>query len=180
MIKIYNRYNFHKHTFCEFQEVSFSEIENTKLSYKSKSGSAYYFTNEGVFRVSNHWGRAANCRWRLLSNKKTKSQIKKCGFAKWDSFYPNNEQDKLFYIEVDWATKEVTFQHKNNSKFLGNVPVRNAAETAKRIHLIKEILTTSNWSKYLMFDNFELIQKEMVTKLLETNETFINIKKEYL
>ena len=136
----YNKHNFHKYTFCEFQEVSFSDIENIKPSYKSKSGSVYYFSNEGVFRVSNHWGRAANCRWRMLSDEKIKSQTQKCGFAKWTDFYPNDETEKLFYIEVNWETEEVIFQHKSNFNYKNFFVLRNASATAKRIQTIKEVL----------------------------------------
>jgi hypothetical protein len=176
----YNRHNFHRYTFCAFKEVSFLEIENTKPNYKSKSGSTYYFNNEGVFRVSNHWGRAANCRWRLLSSVKIKSQIQKCGFAKWTDFYPNNETEKLFYVEVNWDTLETTFQHKNNSCYKEVFVLRNANDTAKRIQIIKEILTTLNWSKHLEFENIENLRKEIVFQLIETNDTFIKIKQNYV
>lgn len=179
MIKLYTKNNFHKHTFCEFQEVPFSEIEKTKPSYKSKSGSIYYFTNEGVFRVSNHWGRAANCRWRLLSSEKIKSQTEKCGFAKWTDFYPNNENEKLFYIEVNWTTFEINFQHKSNPNY-NNFVLRNASATAKRIQTIKEILQTESWAKYLEFENIETLREELVLKLIETDETFIKIKQNYV
>jgi hypothetical protein len=176
----YNKHNFHKHTFCEFQEVSFLEIENTNPSYKSKSGSVYYFTYDGVFRVSNHWGRAANCRWRLVSDQKIKSQTQKCGFANWTDFYPNNETEKLFYIEVNWETEEIIFQHKNNSNYKDFYVLRNASATAKRIQTIKEILKNKNWSKHLIFEVYDVLQKEIITQLIETDETFIKIKQNYV
>ena len=73
MSKTYNKTNFHKHTFCIFKEVDFETIQNLKPNYKSKSGSSYFFTDQGVYRLSNHWGRAANCKWRLEIS--SKSQI---------------------------------------------------------------------------------------------------------
>lgn len=176
--KKYNRFNFHKHTFCEFQEVSFKDIENQNLAYNSKSGSSYYFTEEGVFRVSNHWGRAANCRWRLISNDTKVNQYKRIGFANWADFYPNNESEKLFYIEVDWKTKSVTFQHKCNPKF-NNEILRSAPETAKRIKQIKEILNDDNWTKYLEVDNLEVARKEICNQLIITNKTLNEIKQHY-
>lgn len=175
----YNKHNFHKHTFCEFREVSFSEVENTKPSYKSKSGSIYYFNDEGVFRVSNHWGRAANCRWRLLSNEKIKSQTEKCGFAKWIDFYPNNENEKLFYIEVNWTTLEINFQHKSNPNY-NNFVLRNANATAKRIQTIKEILQTESWSKYLKFDDISILRKAIIHQLIHSEISFLKIKQPFL
>jgi hypothetical protein len=175
----YNKHNFHKHTFCEFREVSFSEVENTKPSYKSKSGSIYYFSNEGVFRVSNHWGRAANCRWRLLSNEKIKSQTEKCGFANWTDFYPNNETEKLFYIEVNWETEEINFQHKSNPNF-NNFALRNANATAKRIQTIKEILQTESWAKYLEYEDISILRKEITNQLIHSEIPFLKIKQQFL
>ena len=67
-IETYNKTNFHKHTFCIFQEVDFELIKNLKLNFKSKSGSSYYFVENGVYRLSNHWSRVANCKWRLDKN----------------------------------------------------------------------------------------------------------------
>ncbi|MFM7895471.1 MAG: hypothetical protein ACKO8L_05955, partial [Flavobacterium sp.] len=111
-LKKYNKTNFHKHTFCEFIEVDVATIPNIEWHYKSKSGSGYCFTEEGVYRISNHWGRAANCRWRLISEIKNPNQKERIGYAKWTDFYPNNETENFFYVEVNFETKEATFQHK--------------------------------------------------------------------
>ncbi len=89
----YNRNNFHKHTFCLFQQVDAFALADVKLGYKSNSGSEYYFTEIGVYRKSNHWGRAANCRWRLLVNSEYKNQTEIIGFARWNDFYSNNETE---------------------------------------------------------------------------------------
>ena len=175
----YNKYNFHKYTFCVFQEVENNIVEKLNLSYKSKSGSAYYFTAEGVYRVSNHWGRAANCRWRLHSKNKTVNQVKRIGYANWTDFYPNNEHEKLYYIEVNWKTKEVHFQHKENPNYNDKYILRNAAITAKRIQTIREILLEENWAKYLIFESIENLRKEIVNQLIQTEDTFIKIKQNY-
>ncbi|OGS75650.1 MAG: hypothetical protein A3G95_08290 [Flavobacteria bacterium RIFCSPLOWO2_12_FULL_31_7] len=172
----YNRSNFHKHTFCLFQQVDFSVLADVKLGYKSNSGSEYYFTEIGVYRKSNHWGRAANCRWRLLVNSEYKNQTEIVGFARWTDFYPNNETEKLFYIELNEATNEVNFNHKNHPNYNHQV-VRNASETAKRIKEIKEVLLSNSWAKYLIFDDFEEIKSKMLSELVNTNESFVNLRK---
>lgn len=173
---VYNRSNFHKHTFCLFQQVDFSVLADVKLGYKSNSGSEYYFTEIGVYRKSNHWGRAANCRWRLLVNSEYKNQTEIVGFARWTDFYPNNETEKLFYIELNEATNEVNFNHKNHPNYNHQV-VRNASETAKRIKEIKEVLLSNSWAKYLIFDDFEEIKSKMLSELVNTNESFVNLRK---
>ena len=165
-----------------FKEVAFSEIEHLKSNYSSKSGSVYYFTNEGLFRVSNHWGRAANCRWKLdsLSMSIAKANVNKLGFAKWTDFYPNNEQENLFYIEVDFALKTVDFQHKNNPNYKENLVCRNASETAKRIKICKEVLLEEKWCNYLNYNSLENLRKEIINELLTTNNSFIEIKRKYI
>lgn len=179
-LKKYNKTNFHKHTFCEFIEVDVATIPNIEWHYKSKSGSGYCFTDEGVYRISNHWGRAANCRWRLISEIKNPNQKERIGYAKWTDFYPNNETENFFYVEVNFDSKEVTFQHKNNPKYNGKAVLRNASETAKVIRQIKEILESDSWAKYLDYDDLEVLRKEIILKLIQTSNSFSEIKRSLL
>ncbi len=180
--KIYNRLNFHKHTFCVFKEVENKQIENLEPNYSSKSGSIYYFTDEGLYRISNHWGRAANCRWKLNSSSMiiSKNNTNKIGYAKWTDFYPNNEQENLFYIQVDFETKTVDFLHKDNPNYDGKSVCRNASETAKRIKICKEVLLEDKWCNYLVYKDINELRKEVLRELLYTNTSFITIKQNYL
>jgi len=179
-LKKYNKTNFHKHTFCEFIEVDVATIPNIEWHYKSKSGSGYCFTDEGVYRISNHWGRAANCRWRLISEIKNPNQKERIGYAKWTDFYPNNETENFFYAEVNFDTSEVNFQHKNNPKYNGKAVLRNASETAKVIRQIKEILDSDTWAKYFDFDDLEQLRREIIRKLIQTSTSFAEIKRSLL
>jgi len=153
-MKIYNKNNFHKHTFCIFKEVDSSEIEHLKTNFISKSGSSYLFTEEGVYRKSNHWGRAANCKWRLESNLSEASRTK-IGFAKWNEFHPINEIEKLYFIEVDFCAKEVQYHHKNSSNRT-DLFLRNATETTKRVREIRQLYKNDkklhHWETTLDFD----------------------------
>lgn len=177
---MYNKNNFHKYTFCEFIEIEPNKISKIKTSYKSKSGSEYCFTEEGVYRISNHWGRAANCRWRLISEIKNPNQKERIGYAKWTDFYPNNETENFFYVEVKFDTKEVNFQHKNNPNYDEKAVLRNASETAKVIRQIKEILESDTWAKYLDYEDLEVLRKEIITKLIQTSTSFAEIKRSLL
>ncbi|MCU4188707.1 hypothetical protein M9Q43_05945 [Flavobacterium sp. HXWNR29] len=181
-LKKYNKTNFHKNTFCEFIEVDVATIPNIDWHYKSKSGSGYCFTEEGVYRISNHWGRAANCRWRLNSRSTSKinNSQNRIGYAKWTDFYPNNETENFFYVDVNFDTKEVTFQHKYNPNYDGKAVLRNASETAKVIRQIKEILESDTWAKYLDFDDLEVLRKEIILKLIQTSTSFAEIKRSLL
>lgn len=165
-------------TFCEFVEVSECKISSLKISFKSKYNSAYYFTEEGVYRYSNHWGRVGDCRWRLISKEVKVNQHQRIGYANWFDFYPNNETEKLFYIEIDWKMKSVIFQHKNNPNF-NNEILRNASETAKRIQQIKDVLKNDSWLKYLEVDDLEAARKEICNQLITTNKSLIEIKQHY-
>ncbi|MGX7668419.1 hypothetical protein [Flavobacterium pedocola] len=179
MLKKYNKFNFHKHTFCVFKQVDAGVLEQLQPNHKSDSGSTYYFTEEGVYRVSNHWGRAANCRWRLESDEQSVNQRMKVGYANWTDFYPNNEQENLFYIEVNSQTQEVTFQHKYNPAYDGKAQLRNASETAKTIRTLNEVLTTDSWAKYLIFKDMNQLREEIVNQLITSNISFIEIKRKY-
>ena len=178
--KIYNKLNFHSHTFCIWKEVLFNEINNRKISYKSKSGSQYIFSSDGLYRISNHWGRVANCHWRLIPLDKFKNQNTIVGFARWADFYSNDDRSKLFFIKVDFETGEVNFYHKLNQENQEKVILRNAKETAETIKTIKKVLTQTDWAKYLKYEDLEVFRKKIVNELVYSENRFIEIKRQYL
>ncbi len=178
-MKTYNQNNFHKHTFCLWKEVSQTDFELQQPQFKSKSGSEYYFTEVGVYRISNHWGRAANCRWRLIPLANYKSQQTKIGFAKWTDFYPNDETANLFFIQVDFENKTVNYFHKEMPLYDGKSTLRNAAETAKAIKNIKQVLSEEDWVKYLVYEDLEEFRREVVKKMIYDEICFGEIKRKY-
>lgn len=172
--KIYNRHNFHRHTFCVFQEKNLQAIEGLKPDYQSPSGSSYYFTSEGVYRLSNHWGRAANCKWRLQSSRNPVSRTR-LGFALWSSFYPDNDTEKLYFITLD-SNQYVHYQHKDSAEFKPEYQLRTAPETAKIIKEIRNLLTTEAWANYFN-QPIEVLRQEIILQLITTNKPLIEIKK---
>lgn len=178
-MKTYNKTNFHKHTFCVFQEVTFESINDLKPNFISKSGSSYYFTEQGVYRHSNHWGRAANCKWRLVSNGISKDRSK-VGYANWCDFYSDNDQEKLYFIEVDYSNQTAQFNHYKSDKFTKDKVLRTTAETTKLIKQIRVLLEETAWAKYLKHESIEVLRKEIIEQLITTNRTLQEIKKDYL
>jgi len=172
--KTYNRSNFHRHTFCVFHEANLSEIENRKPDYKSKSGSSYYFTETGVYRLSNHWGRAANCKWRLESSNGNTSRTK-FGFALWTSFHPDNDNEKLYYITVDFDNETVSYQHKDSGN-PENAMLRTASETTKTIKQIRNLFISDSWAKHFETNNVKDLKKSVIEKLIATNQSLMEIK----
>ena len=178
-MKIYNKTNFHSHTFCIWKEVPATEIQELKLHFKSKHDSQYYFTTDGVYRLSDHWGRVANCHWRLIPLTNFKNQRNTVAYANWSDFYTNEDSAKLFFIKVNEITQEVNFFHKHNAETSDKVVFRNAKETAKTIRIIKEVLTETDWAKYLNYADLEMLRKEVVNELLNSEKRFLEIKKLY-
>ena len=89
--------NAFKNTFCIFKELPLAAIEGLSVQYESKAGSSYYYTKEGMYRLSNHWGRLANSKWRLEPMEIESPTKNKLGFALWTSFHPDNPTDKFYY-----------------------------------------------------------------------------------
>ena len=179
-MKIYSKHNFHKHTFCIWKEVLFANVADMKISYTSQSGSQYVFTSEGLFRISNHWGRVANCHWRLIPLAEFKRQHTIVAFANWSDFYSNDDTSKLFFIQMNFETHEVNFYHKESKNKDENLVFRNAKQTAKTIRTIKQVLTETAWAKHLKYEDLHVLRKEVVTELVYTTESFLEIKKQYL
>lgn len=166
MIKKYNRYNFHRSTYCEFQEVAASELPKDKPDYESQSGSQYYFTEKGVFRISNHWGRAAKCKWKLVS-KYTQNTRTKIGFATWDSFYEDDENKALYFIDFKRLENDyfISYQHQNHPSYNGQI-VRTASQTAKMIKQIKELMDSDKKLNHLPIDERESVREDWIRELI--------------
>jgi len=168
-----------KNTFCVFHEVLPSLIEGMPIQYDSKSGSKYFYTKEGMFRLSNHWGRLANSKWRLEPMEPESNSKFKVGFASWDTFYPDNTEDELYYLEANYDKQTVNYQHKNNPKYDGKAVLRTSFLTAKRIKQIRNLFERSSWAKYFDFDDIDELRKKIIDDLIFTNETLEEIKRKY-
>ena len=109
-----------------------------------------------------------------------KNQNITVAFANWTDFYSNDDTSKLFFIKVDFKTNEVNFYHKLSLEDQEKVILRNAKETAKTIQTIKQVLTEINWAKYLQFEDLNVLRKEVIEELVNSEKTFLEIKKQYL
>jgi len=174
-LKTYTKHNFFKHTYCEFKEVSEDLFKENPAHYKSKSDSLYHYTHEGVYRYADHWGRVANCRWKLSANDNYKSQQYHLGFAKWVDFCPLNNTDKLFFIEVNYESEKVTFQHVKLAKAAPK-QLFTALEAQKRVGQIRKLFEDDKWAKYFELAIDEL-RKKVIEKLSDTTQTLQQIKR---
>lgn len=173
---MYNRSTFFKNTFAVFTKTN-QPNDFVKPNYVSKHGSSYFFTNDGVYRYSNHWGRVGNCRWRL-ENIDHKQQTNYWGFCNWQHFYDNEEGLPLFFIEKV-SENSFSYNHKSNAKQL-DVVFRSAANTSKILKKINELQENDSWAKHLVFTNYIDLQTFFINQLINTNKSFVKIKQEYI
>lgn len=173
-LKTYSQTNFFKHTFCEFQQVDDFEFP-INSSYKSNSESIYFYTKEGVYRKSNHWGRVANCRWKLLANEDYKNQRIVIGFAKWMDFYPINSTKKNYCIAVDFEKKRAKTQplqkDSPNSAF-------TFSEVQQRIKQITHLFKEDSWAKHFDLE-IEDLRKKVILELINSTKKLQEIKQSF-
>lgn len=177
--KNFHRHNFHKHTFCVFQEVDVALIQGVQPDYTSASGSSYYFTDAGVYRYSNHWGRAANCKWRLESLSTTRYKGSVLGYANWSDFFPDNESEKLYAIEIDFIQRTAHFYHKWSKDFPESTVFRPAPETLKRLKVIRQHLKDDQWLRYYEGDSTH-VRQQILTEWNSTSQSLEVIKRRFL
>jgi hypothetical protein len=170
--------NSFKNTFCVFQEVLPDQIENLKVQYDSKSGSKYFYTKEGMFRLSNHWGRLANSKWRLQPMEPETESKFKIGYAAWDEFYPDNADEELYYLEANYTKKTVNYQHKNNPKYDCKAILRTSFETTKKIKQIRNLFNLTSWAKYFEYEDLDELRKVIIEQLIYTTKSLDEIKRE--
>lgn len=146
-----------------------------KPNYESEAGSKYFYNKIGMYRFSNHWGRLANSKWRLIPLEITTDSKFKVGFAKYENFYPDNDVDAIYYLEYNSENETINYNHKNNPDFDGKAILRTTFETRKRIKHARNILTLSSWAKYYETD-IDLLRIEIINELIFTDKTLDEIK----
>lgn len=166
-----------KNTFCVFQEVVLMSVEALLVQYESKSGSSYYYTELGMYRLSNHWGRLANSKWRLEVMEPRSDSKTKLGFAPWSHFYPDNATEELYYLEMNYITDTVNYQHKKNPDYDGKAVLRTSFATTKKIKQIRNLINLTSWAKYYKYDDLAILRKKIIEELILTNKTLEEIKK---
>ena len=72
---------------------------------------------------------------------------------------------------------EVFFNHKNNLSKNNRAIIRTSLETTKTIRQIRNLLQNDAWTKYY---NDVDIKRKIVSDLIYTNETLMDIKSKYL
>ena len=172
--------NSFKNTFCVFKEMQIENILGFVVQYDSKSGSKYYYTELGMYRLSNHWGRLANSKWRLESMLPETTSKFKLGFALWQNFYPNNAVEQLYYVEVNLENNTANYQHKNNPYYDEKAILRTTFETTKRIKQVRNIIHLTSWAKYFEHDDINYLREKITTELIYSNKTLEQIKKELI
>lgn len=170
--------NSFKNTFCVFYEEDLIAIEKLHLQFESKSGSCYYYTEKGMYRLSNHWGRLANSKWRLEPLEPETASKTKLGFANWDDFYPDNAIEELYYIQADYNRNIVNYQHKNNPDYDKKAILRTSFETTKRIKQIRNLLNLTSWAKHFDYEDLAVLRQKLINELIFTNKTLEEIKRE--
>jgi hypothetical protein len=176
-----------KNTFCVFHEVLPDRIAGMPVQYDSQSGSKYFYTKEGMYRLSNHWGRLANSKWRLEPMEQdcffptaigTRNDSKfKIGFAAWNEFYPDNAEEELYYLEANYDKRTVNYQHRNNPKYDSKAILRTSFATAKRIKQIRNLFELTSWAKYFDYDDIDALRREIIEELIFSNKTLEEIKR---
>lgn len=75
--------NFFISTQARFVQVPDNSSLFGVCNFESKSGSKYWYTDNGVYRLSDHWGEVASCSW-IIKIKNEAPEI--LGFCKWSDF----------------------------------------------------------------------------------------------
>ncbi|WP_420552762.1 hypothetical protein [Tenacibaculum aiptasiae] len=175
-MKEYYKYNFFKHTYCEFEKKEIDFFKGKSAHYQSKSGSLYYYTEDGVYRYSNHWGRVANCRWKIKGIENYRNQNYYVGYANWKDFYPLNDVDKVFYLEVDFKNKQVKIQRIGKG-MNENVFLMTSELVHKRLKQIQTLFKEYKWAKYYDED-IDVLRKEIILNLISSNKSLQVLKQD--
>ena len=171
----FHRHNFFRYTYCEFESRSITFFKGKSAHYQSKSGSLYFYADEGVYRYSNHWGRVANCRWKIKEIEEYKSQNYYVGFASWADFYPLNDTDKVFYIDVDFLLKQAKIKRFKKEEE-SPVFLMTSEFAHQRLKQIQILFKEYKWATYYE-DDIDILRKKIINNLITTTKTIQQLKR---
>ncbi|SNR15175.1 hypothetical protein [Tenacibaculum jejuense] len=170
----YNKTNFFKHTYCQFEYKELNLLQEENINFKSKSGSSYVYTEQGVYRYSNHWGRVANCRWKLNGIPKYQNQNYYVGYAKWTDFFSLTSEEKLFSLKVNFETKKVIIYKPENSS---KEELFDLTVIFKKKKEVEEVFKNTKWMQYYD-EEVEVLQEKIIRRILTSNKSLREIKLE--
>lgn len=118
--------NFFQKTYACFKKC---KKPNTKPDYKSESGSMYWYTDRGVYRLSCHWDGVSTCFWEIdaeyseyihIINETRPYDRAVCGFCKWDEFYEIKTLKNPEVSEKDysWLNDEPIEDYELNEHYM--------------------------------------------------------------
>ena len=104
----FNKDNFHESTLANWKEQDKKEakkfIDYNNPDFSSPSGSDYFYTDKGVYRLSDHWGiNIRSCSW-LLDFEERQSKKLLLGFCLFSDFYDSNPIRYLDSNYPYWAS----------------------------------------------------------------------------
>lgn len=173
---MYHKFNFFKYTYCEFESKEINFFKDKSAHYQSKSGSLYFYADDGVYRYSNHWGRVANCRWKIKGIENYKNQNYYVGFSKWTDFYPLNDTDKVFYLEVNFDNQQAKIKRIKIDE-ITNVYLMTSELAHQRLKQIQTLFKEYKWAKYFD-DDIIVVRKKLITSLITSNKTIQQLKQQ--
>lgn len=79
---------------------------------KNSISSRYWYTEEGVYRKSNHWGKCRDCFW-TIDGEELNSHEEMVGFCKWEDF--KNEQKQQLINKI-FTVGHLLHRYKNPTR----------------------------------------------------------------
>ncbi len=168
--------NFFKNTKATF---SLSTLPLSSPDFVSDSGSKYWYTSEGVYRSSNHWGDCATCLWFLKYVVEFEFEhaacfvleAEYCGFARWEDFTDNRVIDwPLVKVNTIEASKKIAQEILESGKKI-------SADRANWLHVFKEngIVTADAKRAFKAFGQYSPSQERELYLSKFGKKTIVNI-----
>jgi hypothetical protein len=85
----------------------------------------------------------------------------------------------LYFIQPDFFTNTVNYQHKNAPDFDHKAILRTSLETAKKIKQIRNLMNLTSWAKYFDYEDINELRKKIILELVYTDKSLEEIKREF-
>jgi hypothetical protein len=147
--------NFHDRTKAIFHLLPLAEKPHRKADYTSASGSRYWKTREGVYRLSDHWGEAIrSCDWYLFDDSGVLRNEHALGFCRFSNMRRDIHEESVFAAEfADGTFAQIAWQNWQDINhmqggYFGEMAMRRTRNMMTKKGIVRAVKVVVTPSRY--------------------------------
>jgi hypothetical protein len=147
--------NFHDGTKAIFHLCPLTEKPHRKADFTSASGSRYWKTREGVYRLSDHWGECIrSCDWWLFDGSGVEHNEYALGFCRFSDMRRDIHEESVYaaefadgtFAKIEWQDwRDIDHMQRGYLSEMATRRTRNMMAKKNIVRAVKVVVTPSRY-----------------------------------